>query len=242
MATSTIPSSFIEQSKEFLSALVTWESNLPMISWTDLQTEAQEGQVALISVDMINGFCHEGVLSSPRVRDIIPAVVTVFKDAYNIGVREFILAQDCHKPDSLEFADFPPHCQAGSIEALTVPELANLPFANLYQVILKNSLNAFQVSEMGKWLETHNHYSVMVIVGDCTDLCVHQTALHLKMYTNEHNLKMRVIVPENAVQTYHMSVDTANTIGALPHDGNFMHLVFLYHMKLNGVEVVKEIV
>ena len=62
------------------------------------------------------------------------------------------------------------------------------------------------------------------------------------MYANEHNVKMRVIVPENAVQTYHMSVDTANTIGALPHHGDFMHLVFLNHMKLNGVEVVKEIV
>ena len=68
MATSTIPSNFIEQSKEFLSALVTWERNLPTIAWSDLQMEAQQGRVALISVDMINGFCHEGVLSSPRVK------------------------------------------------------------------------------------------------------------------------------------------------------------------------------
>ena len=242
MATSTIPSNFIEQSQEFLSALVTWERNLPTIVWSDLQTEAQQGRVALISVDMINGFCHEGVLSSSRVRDIIPAVVAAFKDAYDIGVREFVLAQDCHKPDSVEFADFPPHCQSGTSEASTIPELADLPFANLYQVVLKNSLNAFHGSGLGKWLETHNHYSAIVIVGDCTDLCVHQMALHLKLYVNEYNLKMRVIVPENAVQTYDMSVETANAIGALPHDGDFMHLVFLYHMRLNGVEVVKEIV
>ena len=242
MATSTIPSNFIEQSQGFLSALVTWERDLPTILWNDLHTEAQQGRVALISVDMINGFCHEGVLSSSRVRDIIPAVVAAFKDAYDIGVREFVLAQDCHKPDSVEFADFPPHCQSGTSEASTIPELADLPFANLYQVVLKNSLNAFHGSGLGKWLETHNHYSAIVIVGDCTDLCVHQMALHLKLYVNEYNLKMRVIVPENAVQTYDMSVETANAIGALPHDGDFMHLVFLYHMRLNGVEVVKEIV
>jgi hypothetical protein len=61
------------------------------------------------------------------------------------------------------------------------------------------------------------------------------------MYANENHVKMLVIVPENAVQTYHVSVDTTNTIGALPHDGDFMDLVFLYHMKLNSVEVVKEI-
>jgi nicotinamidase-related amidase len=242
MATSTIPSNFIEQSKEFLSALVTWERNLPTITWSDLQMEAQQGRVALISVDMINGFCHEGVLSSPRVKDIIPAVVAVFKDAYNIGVREFVLAQDCHTPDSVEFVDFPLHCQVGTSEARTIPELANLQFANLYQVVSKNSLNAFHGTELGKWLEAHNRFSAIVVVGDCTDLCVHQMALHLKLYANAHNLKMRVIVPENAVQTYDMSVETANAIGALPHDGDFMHLVFLYHMRLNGVEVVREMV
>jgi nicotinamidase-related amidase len=242
MAISTIPSNFVEQSKEFLTALVIWERDLPTIAWSDLHAEAQQGRVALFSVDMINGFCHEGVLSSPRVKDIIPAVVAAFKGAYSIGVRQFVLAQDCHTSDSVEFADFPPHCQAGTSEANTIPELANLPFAHLYQVVSKNSLNAFHGTDLGEWLEAHSHFSSIVIVGDCTDLCVHQMALHMKLYANAHNLKMRVIVPESAVQTYDMSVETANTIGALPHNGDFMHLVFLYHMRLNGVEVVREMV
>ena len=242
MATSTIPSNFVEQSKEFLSALVTWERNLPTLAWSDLHSEAKQERVALISVDMINGFCHEGVLSSPRVKNIIPTVVAAFKGAYSIGVREFVLAQDCHTPESDEFADFPPHCQAGTSEANTIPELANLPLANLYQIVSKNSLNAFHGTDLGEWLEARHHFRAAVIVGDCTDLCVHQMALHLKLYANAHSLKMRVIVPENAVQTYDMSVETANAIGALPHDGDFMHLVFLYHMRLNGVEVIREIV
>src|SRR5689334_14999090 len=131
MATSTIPSNFIEQSKEFLSALITWERNLPALAWSDLRVEAQQGRVALISVDMINGFCHEGVLSSSRVKNIIPAVLNAFKGAYSIGIREFVLAQDCHTAESVEFADFPPHCQQGISEADTIPELANLPFATL---------------------------------------------------------------------------------------------------------------
>lgn len=242
MATSMIPSNFVEQSKEFLSALVIWERDLPTIAWNDLSAEAQQGQVALISVDMINGFCHEGVLSSPRIKDIIPAVVGAFKGAYSIGVDEFVLAQDCHAPDAVEFADFPPHCQAGTSEANTIPELANLPFAGLYKVFSKNSINAFYGTGLGEWLEAHRHLNTAVIVGDCTDLCVHQMALHMKLYANAYNLKMRVIVPENAVQTYDMPVETANAIGALPHDGDFMHLVFLYHMRLNGVEVVREMV
>src|SRR5881392_1209712 len=135
MVTSTIPSNFVEQSKDFLSALVAWKRELPTLAWSDLRMEAQQERVALISVDMINGFCHEGVLSSPRVKNIIPAVVAAFKGAYNIGVREFVLAQDCHTPESVEFADFPPHCQAGTSEANTVPELAQLPFADLFTVV-----------------------------------------------------------------------------------------------------------
>lgn len=242
MAISTIPSNFVEQSKEFLSALVAWERDLPALAWNDLRAEAQQGRVALISVDMINGFCHEGVLSSPRVKGIIPAVVSAFEGAYSLGVREFVLAQDCHTPDSVEFADFPPHCQAGTSEAETIPELAQLPFTGLYKIVLKNSLNAFYGTNLGEWLEAHRNLSAAVIVGNCTDLCVYQMALHLKLYANAHNLKMRVIVPENAVQTYDMPVETANALGALPHDGDFLHLVFLYHMRLNGVEVVREIV
>jgi nicotinamidase-related amidase len=242
MATSTIPSNFVEQSTAFLSALVAWERDLPTLAWNDLRAEAQQGRVVLICVDMIKGFCHEGVLSSPRVKGIIPAVVASFEGAYSVGVREFVLAQDCHTPESVEFADFPPHCHDGTSEAETIPELAQLPFANLYQIVSKNSLNAFHGTELGAWLEARHHISAAVIVGDCTDLCVHQMAMHLKLYANAHNLKMRVIVPENAVQTYDMPLETANALGALPHEGDFLHLIFLYHMRLNGVKVVREIV
>ena len=242
MASSTIPANFVEQSKEFLSALIDWERSLPAISWNDLRDEAQQVQVALLCVDMINGFCHEGALSSPRINGIIPSVVAAFKGAYAVGVRDFVLPQDCHTHDAVEFADFPPHCEVGTSEANTIPELANLPFADLYTIAPKNSINAFINTSLTRWLDEHQNLSAAIVVGDCTDLCVYQLAMNLKLYANAHNLKMRVIVPENAVQTYDMPVETANAIGALPHDGDFLHLLFLYHMRLNGVQVVREIV
>ncbi|HZU67994.1 MAG TPA: isochorismatase family cysteine hydrolase [Ktedonobacteraceae bacterium] len=242
MTTSTIPSNFIERSNEFLSALVQWERDLPRISWNDLREDAQQGHVALFSVDMINGFCHQGALSSPRVNSIIPAVRAAFEGAYAVGVRDFVLAQDCHTPDAVEFADFPQHCQVGTGEANTIPELANLPFADLYKIFPKNSLSAFHGTHLQEWLDTRHDLRAAIIVGNCTDLCVYTMAMHLKLHANAHNLKMRVLVPANAVQTYDMPVETARELGALPHDGDFLHLVFLYHMRLNGVEVVREIV
>ena len=242
MATSTIPSNFVEQSKEFLSALVAWERDLPALAWNDLRAEAQQGRVALFSVDMTHGFCYEGALASPRVESIIPTVVAAFEGAYAIGVRNFVLPQDCHTPDALEFAAYPPHCRVGTNEAETVPELKNLPFANLFKVMPKNSLSSFIGTGLSEWLDAHRDLSTVVVVGDCTDLCVYLLALDLKLYANAHNLKVRVVVPENAVQTYDMPVETANALGALPHNGDFLHLVFLYHMRLNGVEVVREMV
>lgn len=241
MATSTLSEHFLTQATQFLQELVAWERDLPSLSWDDFVVEAQQGKVALFSVDMINGFCHEGTLASPRIQGVIPAVVAAFKGAHALGVRNFVLAQDCHSPDAVEFADFPPHCQIGTGEAATIPELAELPFSNLYTVVAKNSLSAFHGTHLGQWLEEHRDLSVAVVVGDCTDLCVHQMAMHLKLHANAYNRNLRVIVPENAVQTYDTPIETAKQIGALPHDGDFLHLTFLYHMRLNGIEIVREI-
>ena len=241
MATSTLPENFLTQATQFLQELVAWERDLPSLSWDDFVVEAQQGKVALFSVDMINGFCHEGVLSSPRIKGIIPAVVAAFKGAHALGVRNFVLAQDSHTPDAVEFACFPPHCQAGSSESQSIPELASLPFANLYQIVPKNSLDAFYGTNMRGWLDEHHDLHTAVVVGNCTDLCVYQMAMHLKLYANAYNLKWRVIIPANAVQTYDTPLETARTLGILPHNGDVLHLLFLYHMSLNGVEIVRSL-
>lgn len=232
----------LERGSQFLAALIEWERALSNIAWHDFEAEAMQGRVALCSVDMVNGFCHAGALSSPRIEAIIPEVVAAFQGAYAIGVRNFVLAQDCHTPDAVEFADFPPHCQAGTSEAENIPELAGLPFANLYTTIKKNSLNAFHGTKLTTWIEEHKNLSTAVLVGDCTDLCVYQLAMHLKLDANAHNRALRVIVPANAVQTYDLPINVVREAGVLPHDGDVLHLLFLYHMRLNGIEVVRAIV
>jgi len=232
--------SLLEQAAQFMHVLSEWEQNLPTLSWNHLTAEARQGHVALFSVDMVNGFCHEGALASPRIKDIIPEVVAAFEGAYIAGVRNFVLAQDCHPPDAVEFANFPPHCQIQTSEAETIPELARLPFAHHFTLISKNSLNAFYGTKLGSWLEAHRNLNTAVIVGNCTDLCVYQMAMHLKLDANAHNRKTRVIVIKNAVQTYDVPLDVAQQAGALPHNGDILHLMFLYHMSLNGIEVVQE--
>ena len=80
-----------------------------------------------------------------------------------------------------------------------------------------------------------------IVVGDCTDLCTYQLAMHLRLRANAAQLKHRILVPAEAVDTYDLPVETARAIGAVPHAADLLHLIFLYSLMLNGVEVVRSI-
>jgi hypothetical protein len=80
------------------------------------------------------------------------------------------------------------------------------------------------------------------VVGDCTDLCTYQLAMYLRTAANENQQRsIRIILPEDCVDTYDLPVTTAQQIGATPHSAEILHLIFLYHMMLNGIEVVSTI-
>lgn len=216
-----------------------WFTHLPA---RELAAEIDPASTAIFSTDMTNGFCHFGALASDRVNALIGPVVDLFTRAHALGVRAFVLTQDTHEPDAPEFAAWPPHCIRGTPEAETIPELAALPFANLFTVVEKNSLHPGHETEFDAWLAAHPEVHTAVVVGDCTDLCVYQLAMHLRVVANARNIPdVRVIVPANAVDTYDLSPEAAAAIGAFPHPGQFFHEVFLYHMALNGIEVVREL-
>jgi hypothetical protein len=65
--------------------------------------------------------------------------------------------------------------------------------------------------------------------------------MFLRLDANERQLQREVFLPENCTQTYDMRIETAKEIGAYPHPGDFLHALFLYHMALNGVTVIKSI-
>jgi nicotinamidase-related amidase len=198
--------------------------------------------VACVSVDLLVGFCYEGPLSSPRVGALVPRVAAFLRRAHEAGIRDFVFTQDAHPEDSPEFADFGPHCIRGTREAETVSELRELPFADSIPVIEKRSLSSVIATEFQAWLDARPRVRRFVVVGDCTDLCIYQAAMHLKMRANADNLPYQVIVPERLVDTYDVPVEVAERLGILPHDGDLMHRLFSYHMALNGIRVVRDIV
>lgn len=230
------------RSSDFFAWLEEWLRGLLDLKMDDLVEEAGgPGNVAVFSTDMINGFCHFGPLASKRIHGIIQPIVALFTRAYAAGVRDVVLLQDAHPPDSPEFDAYGPHCIAGTPEAQTIPEFTALPFADLLEVIPKITLDPALGSAFDPWLEKRGLPEAMIAVGNCTDLCVYQLAMDLTLRANLALVKRRVIVPADCVQTYDVPVEKARQAGIAPHPGDLLHALFLYHLHLNNVRVVRTI-
>lgn len=233
------PESLAVQAQDFLEYLEAWRANLPTLPLR--QAVLDPRRTAVVSVDVIHGFCYEGPLSSPRVAGIVAPIVNLFEKVWEYGVRAIILTQDTHEPEAVEFAQWPAHCVRGTAEAETVQEFKYLPFFNEMLVIEKNSIASGINTGLEGWVADHPETDTFIVVGDCTDLCTYQLAMYLRLDANARQQARRVILPANCVQTYDMPVETARGLGILPHPGDLIHSLFLYHMQLNGVEVVAEI-
>lgn len=232
-------STLAERSQEFLTFLDQWYAELPDVQLVDAVPNPEKS--AVISVDVINGFCTVGPLASPRVNAIVAPIRDLFTKAWSLGVRHILLSQDTHEPDAEEFGAWPPHCVRGTVEAETVEAFKLLPFYDQMEIVEKNSISTGLNAGFNRWMAEHPTLDTFIVVGDCTDLCVYQLAMHLRLDANTRQIKRRVIVTSVGVDTYDRSVQTAQEQGGLPHAGDLHHVFFLYHMALNGIEVVREL-
>ncbi|HET7010004.1 MAG TPA: isochorismatase family cysteine hydrolase [Anaerolineales bacterium] len=230
---------WVDQALPFFAYIDSWLETLPTVRLSSL-VEAP-ARAAIISVDVINGFCHEGPLASPRVKTIIGPIVRLFNLAWEAGVRHILLSQDTHDPQAVEFAQYPPHCIRGTSESQTVPEIRALPFFDQMTILEKNSIQSALNTQLDAWIAAHPEVDSYVVVGDCTDLCTYQLAMHLRLDANARQVQRRIVVPVDCTDTYDLPVEQAAALGAVPHDAEVLHRIFLYSMHLNGVRLVASI-
>jgi len=147
------------------------------------------------------------------------------------------LIQDLHTADSVEFESYPPHAHTIE-EAATVPEILRVSFRASDATWRKNSL-LYPISENFRLSVTQGGLNRFLHVGNCTDLCIYMNAMQLQMMKHQHNLKyMQVIVAANLVNTFEITNDQAFDTGAMEHPGDLFHRIFLYHMHMNGVQII----
>ncbi|PJI07141.1 MULTISPECIES: isochorismatase family protein [Clostridium] len=217
--------SFIEDVNKSILGIIKGLQNLKEINLEEFKKE----NTVIINVDLINGFCKSGNLSSQRVEKIIPYAVQInnlFKD-YNK-----IFFVDKHTEKSAEFDAFLPHCIGGTTESEIVDELKDFASENA-TICEKNSVNGFLCDSYSDWLKNNLDKINMIVVGDVTDICIMNFCLTQKAFFNEKNIKSRIIVPVKAVETF--DVDETN------HNGDLMNIFALYNMSMNGIEIVKDI-
>lgn len=213
----------LQSSKASLTQIIDLLNAAPTLSIQSFEAD----ETALIIIDMVNGFIKEGPMSSPRIQTIIPPIRDLMACSKDQGFPMLAFA-DSHDEASIEFISYPPHCLAGTSESEIVDELKEV---GGYELILKGSTNAFLETAFHKWLTNHPTVQNFIVVGDCTDICVEQFALTLKTYFTTLNRPSRIIVPTTCVETYDLGV----------HAGDFMNIISLYKMHMNGIEIVREI-
>ena len=247
-----------------------WYKNLPALSIVDLIADEEVAKHTFVfSADMITDFCKPSKkrpLASDRVKGIIKPIIRLLSGLHGAGVENFILVQDWHEPDAKEFEAFPPHAIKDTEGAKTISEFNRLPFADKFIVFRKNALSpagayrekrndppekthpiypkgyspVFRES-FDKYLEDHD-IRTAIVVGNCTDLCVRELAMRLRMRANENQEDMRIVIPANCVETFDLTDEIANEIGKLPHPGDEHHKQALHEMARNNIEIVKEVV
>lgn len=215
---------FLDKSSSALQQMVMNVENLEDISIESFEP----GKSALVILDMINGFLREGALKSERIEGTVEPIVKLVKMCGKANI-PIIAFADCHSEAAPEFESYPAHCIGGTSEAKLIEEIANL---GGYRLIPKNSTNGFLEADFQKWLDDNPEITSFIITGDCTDICVLQFALALKAYFNGKNIRSRLVVPVNAVETYDLG----------EHYGELMNIVALQMMKWNGIELAGRLV
>ncbi|MCR8745045.1 isochorismatase family cysteine hydrolase [Romboutsia lituseburensis] len=195
--------------------------NLPVENLDNIDLSKTE----LFIVDINNGFAKSGALYSPRVEALINPIVDFTKSIYK-KVKSIIAFTDCHDENSLELSSYPSHCLKNDFESDIVDELKEIK--NI-KILSKNSTNGFFVLDDVKFDNTEN----IIIVGDCTDICIYQFAITLKSYFNQNNMDKNIIIPINLVDTY----DIPNI-----HSAELLNIVFFNSLIQNGIKVVKNLI
>ena len=179
----------------------------------------------LVIIDVVNGFINEGAMADKYINRIVPGIDELTKEYIYEDRSEVFFIRDCHKDNCVEFAKFPAHCVEGTSESEVVDELKK--YQELARTYLKNSTSAIFAKGLLEDLEKMDNLKKVVVVGCCSDICVLNFALPLVNYFDENDLRVKVEVREDLIETYNSP----------SHDRKEYNELTIKLLKQAGVEV-----
>ena len=188
----------------------------------------EEVNSAIFVIDMNNGFCEEGALADPTIKGIVPNIRKIIMDGLKRESALFFV-NDKHKEDSVEIKRYAGHCITPR-EQKTIKELSIFEeYAD--RVFYKNSTCALFAPGMMEMLLQMKNLERIVITGCCTDICIMNFAVALRNFMDEWNVDIDIVVPINAVETFHIP-----NVHEREEANQFGYRV----MESNGIRLIKE--
>ena len=188
----------------------------------------EEVNSAIFVIDMNNGFCEEGALADPTIKGIVPNIRKIIMDGLKRESALFFV-NDKHTEDSVEIKRYAGHCitprEQKTIKKLSIFE----EYAD--RVFYKNSTCALFAPGMMEMLLQMKNLERIVITGCCTDICIMNFAVALRNFMDEWNVDVDIVVPINAVETFHIP-----NVHEREEANQFGYRV----MESNGIRLVKE--
>ena len=165
--------------------------------------EREELTKLLVVVDMVNGFIKEGKMSDKDINHITPRIKSLV-ESFLSDEEGVAFIKDTHEVNSTEFKKYPPHCLKGTSESELISELSSYEQKSLsYE---KNSTSTIFAKNFMRDIERMESLKEVIITGCCTDICVMNLAIPLVNYFDEENRDVRVLVPQNAVETFNSNI------------------------------------
>ena len=188
----------------------------------------EEVNSAIFVIDMNNGFCEEGALADPTIKRIVPNIRKIIMDGLKRESALFFV-NDKHTEDSVEIKRYAGHCITPR-EQKTIKELSIFEeYAD--RVFYKNSTCALFAPGMMEMLLQMKNLKRIVITGCCTDICIMNFAVALRNFMDEWNVDIDIVVPINAVETFHIP-----NVHEREEANQFGYRV----MESNGIRLIKE--
>lgn len=208
---------------------VNYFEGLEMLKYKDIDVD----RTMFVIVDMNRGFAKGGNMYSPYVEAIIPGIAK-FAVRFDKDGGIVIAYTDEHEETAEEFRNYPVHCLKDDEESRLVEELEQIE--NII-TLKKNNTNGILAENPLDIIEQFGKVNAdlvdTVLVGGCvTDICLKQFAINMKKYSDEIDRRLDVKVIEEMTDTFDIP-------GV--HDREYEHVMAIYDLKKNGVEVVKGI-
>lgn len=193
----------------------------------ELTEKLRKAKRMLVMVDVIEDFTRMGIYANPYGVTLIPEIKRLINLFLNSG-DVVVSVSDWHPENSTEVMRLGEHGMEETVGASIVKEFQ--PFANQIITIKKNSTCAVVAPGYLELIDEAAELVEIVFVGLLSNMCVPLAAIPTHCYLDQKNRYVKVIVPENAIDTFDApghSRDEWNEIGKR-------------FMQINGVEIVKK--